>query len=108
MALTAVFVFILLCAAALLARPGEGVMKTLTTQASGGVLARRLLPAAILFPSTLGWVCWQGQLDGLYGTSLGLILFSGGEHSDLRVSDLDEIGCAELVWTVSGSSPSGI
>ncbi|MBI3753421.1 MAG: hypothetical protein HY266_05150 [Deltaproteobacteria bacterium] len=38
----------------------------------GGIIARRLLPVAILLPVTLGWIRLRGQSAGLYGTEVGL------------------------------------
>ena len=76
MAFPTVCVFVILCAGALLARPDEGAMKIVISPALGGMLARRLLPAALLIPSALGWLRWQGQQMGLFGTAGGLILYS--------------------------------
>jgi PAS domain S-box-containing protein len=42
----------------------------------GGVISRRLLPAAILIPPLFGWLAWQGQRMGSYGTVSGLLLFA--------------------------------
>jgi len=65
-----------LCAGALLSRPSWGIMATINSQAPGGVLARRLLPAALLIPAVTGWLRWQGQLKGFYDTAFGLTLFT--------------------------------
>ncbi len=73
MALAAVVVFSLLCGAVLFARPGEGIVQIVTADSSGGILSRRLLPAAILIPAALSWLCRQGELDGFYGTAFGVI-----------------------------------
>ena len=53
-----------------------GFMATVTSKHLGGVLARRLLPAAALVPITIGWLRWQGQLRGYYDTAFGLALFT--------------------------------
>jgi diguanylate cyclase (GGDEF)-like protein/PAS domain S-box-containing protein len=50
-----------------------GWMATVTSEKMGGVLARRLLPAALL-PIALGWLRWQGQFRGYYDDSFGIVL----------------------------------
>ena len=76
MSLPALCVFLLLCFGVFLARPDEGVMKIILARGPGGILARRLVPAAFLIPSALGWLRWQGQQNGIYGTPAGLVLFT--------------------------------
>jgi signal transduction histidine kinase len=51
-------------------------MAVVTSRNVGGVVARRLLPAAILVPLVLGWFRLRGQQVGLYGTELGVSLFT--------------------------------
>src|SRR5262249_19126434 len=46
--------FLVMCVGLLLARAGEGLMATITSQSTGGVMARRLLPAALVIPVLLG------------------------------------------------------
>ncbi|MBD0253914.1 MAG: response regulator, partial [Rubrobacter sp.] len=60
----------------LCARPERGLMAVLTSRNLGGVVARRLLPAAILVPLVLGWLRLRGQQAGLYGTELGVALIT--------------------------------
>jgi PAS domain S-box-containing protein len=76
MALPASVTFLILCAGALLSRPDRGLMSTITSPSPGGVMARRLLPAALLIPVAVGWLQWQGQLKRLYDTSFGLAWFT--------------------------------
>jgi PAS domain S-box-containing protein len=59
----------------LLVRPNLGLMPTITSNAPGGILARRLLPFTILIPLTLGWIRLKGQQQGLYSTEFGIALF---------------------------------
>ena len=68
--------FLVLAIGILAASPDRGVSKLLSGGSVGSLMARRLLPAAFLVPSILGWIRWQGQLAGLYGTAFGLALFT--------------------------------
>lgn len=85
MALNTAVAFILLSIGILFARPDRGVMAVISSDGSGGVMVRRLLPAAILIPSGLGWLCWlilhQGIVGGIMGLSLLvvtiIIIFTG-------------------------------
>ena len=76
MALPTTFTLLLLSCGICLACPHRGLMATITRDAPGGVIVRGLLPAAVLIPVVLGWLRWQGQLRGLYGTAMGLTLFA--------------------------------
>ena len=67
---------LILSVAMLLSEPDRGLMAVATSEKLGGVLARRLLPAAVLVPICLGWLRWQGELKGLYGTAFGVALFA--------------------------------
>ncbi|MBV8906255.1 MAG: PAS domain S-box protein, partial [Acidobacteriia bacterium] len=46
--------------------PDCGIMAHLTGATPGSLIARRLLPAAILLPPFIGWLAWQGYFLGLY------------------------------------------
>lgn len=67
---------LILSFAILFSEPDGGLMAPVTSENLGGVLARRLLPAAVVVPVFLGWLSWQGELKGLYGTAFGLALFA--------------------------------
>ncbi|HVV02170.1 MAG TPA: hypothetical protein VHH88_12455, partial [Verrucomicrobiae bacterium] len=56
MALETAVALIVFCAGFLAARPKRGVMALITSPSSGGAVARRLLPVAILIPWLLGGV----------------------------------------------------
>ena len=75
-ALHTALTFIVLCLALLLVYPERGLMAALVSNRAGGLLARRLLPAAIFGPLVLGWLQLQGQTAGLYDTNFGLALFA--------------------------------
>ena len=67
---------LLLSTALLCANPQFSVMRRLQADNAGGVLARRLMPAAVLLPPTIGWLRLQGQLLGWYSTEFGLAVFA--------------------------------
>lgn len=60
----------------LLTHPYHALVGIVSGQAAGGIIARRLLPTAILFPLIIGWFRLKGQSLGLYGTEAGLALFA--------------------------------
>lgn len=57
-------------------RADEGFMNKITSNSFGGLMARRLLPATLLIPLTLGWLQHEGQHAGLYSPDPGLAFFS--------------------------------
>lgn len=67
--------FGVLCAGIFCARPRREPAATLVSATAGGLMARRLLPAAFLIPIVLGWVQFQGERAGLYGVEFGHSLF---------------------------------
>jgi len=58
------------------ARPRGGPAGDLTGAGSGSLMARRLLPAVLLVPISLGWIALQGESAGLYRAELGLALYA--------------------------------
>jgi signal transduction histidine kinase/DNA-binding response OmpR family regulator len=76
MALHTALTLVVLSVGLLCARPERGLMAVVTSRDLEGVVARRLLPAAILVPLVLGWLRLRGQKIGLYGTELGVSLIT--------------------------------
>jgi PAS domain S-box-containing protein len=76
MALNTALAFFLLCVGILSARRDRGVMRLLQSGTGGGVLARRLLPWAILLPILLGWLRLAGERSGLYSREFGVSLMA--------------------------------
>ena len=76
MAVHTAVTFIVLCVGILSARPERGLISILTTEGAAGILARRLLPAAIGLPIVLGWLILRGQRLGEYDTAFGIALFA--------------------------------
>jgi PAS domain S-box-containing protein len=73
-ALHTTLAFILLCVGLLFARPDQGLIKVCLSNSPGGVMARRLLPVAIVIPIGLGLLRLMGQRAGFYNTEVGLSL----------------------------------
>ncbi len=68
------FAFILLSAGIIWEQPNIGLAAMLRSRSAGGLLARRLLPAALLIPLVLGWLRLLGQDAGLFGQAFGVAL----------------------------------
>ncbi len=75
MTLGTALAFVALGLGALFAEPERGVMLTIVSDSAGGVMARRLYPAAISIPITLGWLTLFGEGMRLYNGKFGLSLF---------------------------------
>lgn len=70
-------VILLVCSFALLcARTDSGLGALLVSDTLGGLLCRRLLPAAILIPIMIGWLRWTGQQSGLFSDWTGLAIMT--------------------------------
>src|ERR1700730_14828173 len=55
MAVHTALVFVVLCLGALFARPDRGLISVITSEYSGGQMARLLLPLALTLPLFIGW-----------------------------------------------------
>ncbi|MBC7859142.1 MAG: response regulator [Burkholderiaceae bacterium] len=58
----------------LLARPRRGLMVIVTGNTAGGVMARRLLPLALLAPFLIGWLRIEGERRGWVSSGFGVTL----------------------------------
>ena len=94
MALNTAIAFAILSVGILCARPDRGVMAVVSSTGAGGVMARRLLPAAILIPAVVGWVSWLAQQAGDLGPGDGDVPVRAGQHRPLHGVDLVERGVA--------------
>ena len=74
MALHTALTFIVVSLGLLCARPNRGLVEIFANAGTGGVVARRLLPAIIVVPTVLGWLRLEGQRAGLYDTAFGAAL----------------------------------
>ncbi|MBW3541292.1 MAG: hypothetical protein KY476_13575 [Planctomycetes bacterium] len=70
--------FQILALGVLLARPECGPLGILTSDGAGGLMARRLLPVAVVVPLAFGWLRLAGQRAGLYDNEFGVGLMAGG------------------------------
>src|SRR5712692_6561409 len=68
--------FVVLYVGIFAARPDSWLMTILMSDSAGGLMARRLLPAALFLPFLLGWLRLVGQRAGLYDTEYGMALFA--------------------------------
>ncbi len=75
MALLTAVALELLSLGILAARTDRGVMAVVGGEGAGGVLARRLLPAAIVIPAVLGWLRWLVQRERLLDHVMALSLY---------------------------------
>ena len=82
--------FLLLAAAILLGRVDVGAMRVVFSDTAGGVVARRLLPLAVLGPVVLGALRLLGEAAGLYSTITGIALMA---------SAFVVIFLAAIIWT---------
>ncbi|HWD91906.1 MAG TPA: ATP-binding protein [Verrucomicrobiae bacterium] len=76
MALNSAISFELFSVAALAARPSRGLMTAITSDTTGGAMARRLLPAAILIPLVLGALRFSSEKHGFFEIESGISLFA--------------------------------
>ncbi len=76
MAIHTALTFLILALGILAARPDTGLTAILASNSAGGVMMRRLLPAALIAPVVVGWLRLAGQQMGLYDTPFGTALFA--------------------------------
>jgi PAS domain S-box-containing protein len=72
----AALLFVSLGFAVLHARPDRGLMAVVTSAYVGGLMARRVLPVAILLPLVVAWPRLQGERLGWYATEADLTIFA--------------------------------
>ena len=74
MALQTAATFAMLCGGILWTQTDQGLMRVVTKDTYGGLLAGRLLVATVTVPFVLGWLILQGQRAGIYKPAFGLSL----------------------------------
>ena len=68
--------FVILAIGMLAARPRNGIMAVVASDTAGGMVARRMLPLAVILPIALGLLRLYGQSTGLYDVEFGTALYS--------------------------------
>ncbi|HSA92347.1 MAG TPA: response regulator, partial [Terriglobales bacterium] len=68
--------FLLLSLGVLSSRLEQGPTAPFASDTTGGMMARRLFPAALLAPTILGWLRLQGETQHLYEARFGVALFA--------------------------------
>ena len=76
MAVHTALIFVFLCLGVLFARPDRGLISVITSEFSGGQMARLILPLALTLPLFIGWLRLKGENAGLYSTGFGFALFA--------------------------------
>ncbi|MEH2313118.1 MAG: ATP-binding protein [Nostoc sp.] len=76
MPLHTAMLFLLLSMGILWAQAEQGLMRVVTSDTDGGLLARRLLIAAIAVPFILGWIIVEGQRAGQYDPAFAVSVFA--------------------------------
>jgi signal transduction histidine kinase len=94
MALHTAAAVLTLGAGILATHPDRGAMATLTAHAPGGLLLRRLLPAAVLIPLVLGRLFLEGEQRGLYRIQPAFSLVSVG--TTLLMASLLWVGAVRM------------
>jgi len=84
----------------LFVRPTQGVLVAVTSDSPGGIMARRLVPAAVLVPVILGGAWLKGQELGWYE---GAFAFSGFVLSSLVIFNGLIWWNARLLYDLEGS-----
>ncbi|MBO0861090.1 MAG: response regulator [Chloracidobacterium sp.] len=69
-------IFVALSTGVVCARPRNGLVSLLASSSSGGYLARRLLPPAIMIPVVLSSFALLGVKAGYFGESFGVLLIT--------------------------------
>jgi PAS domain S-box-containing protein len=90
MAVPTAVAFAALGVGVLCVRPEAGLMRTVTSDTAGGLVARRLLLPAVLLPVALEWLGQEGQRAGLYDPAFGRALTA--------VASILALG-AVILWT---------
>ncbi|MBD2436815.1 EAL domain-containing protein [Nostoc sp. FACHB-110] len=72
---TAIALLLLICGI-LFACPNRGLMVVVSNQNAGGIMARHLLPAAVVFPPIICWVVLWGYRMQIYTAEFGLCALS--------------------------------
>ncbi len=95
MAVHTALVFVVLCLGALFARPDRGLISVITSEFSGGQMARLILPLALALPPFLGWLRLKGEHAGLFRGGSRVRAFCHGQYHHFFNPCLDRLQVAE-------------
>jgi PAS domain S-box-containing protein len=73
MAINTGIALLAICAAIFIMNPDTWLMKVITANDSGRVLARKLLPTLMLLPIIIGWLRIKGEIFGLFTSHEGVV-----------------------------------
>lgn len=76
MALFTALLHVLVCYGILMAQTERGLPAILVDEGAAGILARRIMPPAILIPMMFGWLHLQGEKRGDFSTAFGVSLYA--------------------------------
>lgn len=68
--------FFSLCTAVFLMKPQTWLLKTFTSRNTGGIFARKLIPALIILPLVIGWLHKEGDRASLFKSEEDVILLA--------------------------------
>lgn len=76
MALFAALLHALLCVGILMAQTERGLPAILVDEGASGILARRIIPPAVVIPLMFGWLRLHGEGAGYFSTRFGVSLYA--------------------------------
>jgi signal transduction histidine kinase len=76
MALFTALLHVILCFGLLMAQTDRGLPAILIDEGAAGILARRIMPPAVLIPLTFGWLRLHGEDAGYFNTRFGVSLYA--------------------------------
>jgi PAS domain S-box-containing protein len=76
MALPTAIGFLLVTIGIMSCQAKSGFLAVVIGENVGGIMARRLLPAAILVPAIIGWLRFAGQRRGFFDSEFGVALYT--------------------------------
>lgn len=75
-ALPAAITHLILCFGIVMASKNRGLPAILVDDGAAGLLARRIIPAAVIFPLLFGWLRLKGEEQGYFGLYFGVSIYA--------------------------------